>query len=66
MESIFGKNVTKDYIKGNQIGNYPVITYNIPLKENKTIELFVINFMVFLSKDQIIKGINYLIEPKKN
>ena len=64
LESVFGK-ANRDEIVSSQIGNNLVINYDVPLKKDKTTNLFIINFLLFLTKDQIVSGIDHLISPKK-
>ncbi|KGJ90710.1 hypothetical protein [Colwellia psychrerythraea] len=64
IESIFGE-IDKERLKTDQMGNNLVINYDVPLKEKKSINLFVVNFLIFLTKEQIFSGIDYLINPKK-
>lgn len=68
IESIFGENmIEKLKIKGNEmvIRNNVVHYYSVQLKENKSIDLFVLNYLFFLTENQISNGIDYFIEPKK-
>jgi len=64
IDAIFGR-VDKSILKEKQIGNNLVLSFKVPLKEKKSIELFVVNFLIFMTKEQILAGLNHLIEPKK-
>jgi len=65
IESIFGK-IDKNMLMQKQIGNNLVLSYNVPLKNGSSETLFIINYLVFMTKDKIIEGIDHLIEPKKS
>lgn len=63
LESLFGK-CTKEDFSRNQLRNNQIHLYEIPLKSGSR-KMFAINFLFFLSLEQIKKGIDHLIEPKK-
>ena len=64
INSIFGEKAIETLKAKTQLRNNPVHYYPVPLKNNCE-NYFVLNFLFFLTKEQIVKGIDSLIQPKK-
>jgi hypothetical protein len=63
LENIFGKCRREDF-SGLQLRNNQIHLVDVPLK-NGNRKMFAINYLFFLTEQQILDGIEYLIEPKK-
>jgi len=60
-------------LRKNQLGNRPIYFYGVPMKKvkkkarrAKRKKAFVLNYLFFLSDEQVQSGLEYLIEPKKS
>lgn len=53
------------HIPAEQTRNQLFHRYSVPLKKGETFDSLVLNFLFFLSEKEIVDGINYLIDGKK-
>lgn len=53
------------YIAATQTRNQPFHWYSVPLKNGESFECLVLNYLFFLSEQEIVAGIEYLISGKK-